>query len=314
MPVVHEDDFGVVRPAWKGRLRGTGTCLPQHQIGAGLWDVMPEPEITPRQHDLDKVSLDSRYYPKESISTRRLKGPVLDQKGEVKTSQNQTSDLDNRREGVKIIDFVPAHQKGVYAGSKRCFDWVLNKPSGFHNPIQWEDEVGPGKRPSHPVSANGMVALDRKKIFPEQPTGIPPKVLSKPPFGSEWGGWAQSGAPGRAPLMQPWDSLLPASGDNEVAENRFCDARLKRFPEMKYPDTTHLIQWHLDAQADIDPVMAKRVHLNQPTASSATSAAGQQIARVPRAGKPSNMPVEGAALPWYEKVREKELKAPLTAR
>eukprot|EP00439_Symbiodinium_sp_Y106_P028013 s400_g3.t1 len=167
----------------------------------------------------------------------------------------------------------------------------------------------PGVRPSHPVAANGPVGTEHRRSFPEKqhcPTAIPPPALCKPPSGSEWGGWAVGGAPGRGPMQQPWDSLL---GAGQEPEERFCDARTKRFPEMKYQDTSHHIRWHLDAKEHIDPINAKRIHRNVPTLDTASSPAGQRLAFQRASGRPSRMPVEGAALDWYDKVRVRELEA-----
>lgn len=54
------------------------------------------------------------------------------------------------------------------------------------------------------------------------------------------------------------------------------------------------------------PASAKRVHLNVPKV-------GHHLA-IPAAGRASNMPVEGAAMDWYERVRGQELQVPHTAR
>lgn len=48
----------------------------------------------------------------------------------------------------------------------------------------------------------------------------------------------------------------------------------------------------------MDQASAKRVHLNVPKV-------GHHLA-IPAAGRASNMPVEGAAMDWYERVRGQE--------
>jgi len=308
MPVT-EDDFGFSQPAWKGRLKGKGACLPQHSIGAGLWDVQPEPDPIPRLHDLAKPTLDGALYAIEAIPSRRLKKAVVNDEGEVIGSNPSRGCA--RPEGLRKIDFVPKSQRAPWDQLKRAYAFTT-RPTGYENPDQWEEVHVTGARPSHPVSAQGPVSLDTKKIFPERemPTGVPPVDLCKPPAGAEWGGWGANGAPGRAAMQQPWDSL---KGATEEAEARFSDARTKRFPHMKYHDTLHLTRWHADPVADIDDIVQKRIHMNRGTSSTAVSTAGQRIVH-PAAGILSNLPVEGSRLPWYEKVRNEELNATLSAR
>ncbi|CAK9055946.1 Uncharacterized protein (Fragment), partial [Durusdinium trenchii] len=278
-----QDDFGFGRAPWRSRLKNMGLCRPQPQIGTAIWDTTPEREPRVRGSDAARSQLDSKFYPKEAISSRPLKRP--------KTPPNRVDKV----EGIARIDHIPMKQRALHDTSKRCFPWARSQLTGYENPVQWEEEPIPGQRPSHPVSANGPVGVEHRRCFPEKqlPSGIPPPALCKPPFGSEWGGWALNGAPGRGPLQQPWDSLR---GANEEREERFCDARTKRFPEMKYEDTFHRTKWHLDAKDHVDPANAKRIHVNVPKVGLAT----------PAAGKASNMPVEGAAMDWYERVRGKE--------
>mgnify|MGYP002803424180 CR=1 FL=1 len=291
MPI-SEDDFGFAKAPWRSRLKKMGECRPQPQIGSAIWDTVPEKEPCIRQ-GAPRSQLDSKFYPKDPISSRPLKCPI------------PPPIRVEHKEGIKKIESIPLKQRAIHDTSKRCFPWARSQATGYENPVQWEEEPVPGKRPSHPVSANGPVGVEHRRCFPEKllPSGIPPPALCKPPFGSEWGGWAMNGAPGRGPLQQPWDSL---KGPNEEREERFCDARPKRFPEMMYEDTFHRTHWHLDARNHVDQASAKRVHLNMPKV-------GQHLA-IPAAGKASNMPVEGAALDWYERVRGKELQAPHTAR
>merc|ERR1712048_1475368 len=150
---------------------------------------------------------------------------------------------------LKHIDFVPQPSKAPQGGSKRCYDWVY-RPTGWENPVQYEEPPEPGKRPSHPVCSDGVVGLEHKKWFPEvlfAKTGIIPPGLCKAPHGS-WGGWGKGGTPGRRRQDGPWDSVQPKSGTHDPAQTefRFCDARTKAFPEMKYEDTWHLTRWHVD--------------------------------------------------------------------
>jgi len=199
------------------------------------------------------------------------------------------------------IQFTPQPQRGIFDTSKKCFEF-RHRPTGYDNPVQWEEPAMPGVRPSHPVSARGAVALEHKRSFPEkqhQETGIPPPHMCKAPVANEWGGWAESGAPGRRPLLGPWDSLEPEV-EGAPSEFRFCDARTKRFPEMKYHDTLHLTRWHLDPYKDVDSPGGHKLHFNMPTDgiiaatpkdSAPLSARWPKAApaRLPAAGRPSGI-------------------------
>eukprot|EP00434_Breviolum_minutum_P004887 symbB.v1.2.004312.t1/scaffold188.1/size279614/1 len=195
------DDFGFAKAPWRSRLKKMGECRPQPQIGSAIWDTVPEKEPCIRQ-GAPRSQLDSKFYPKDPISSRPLKCPI------------PPPIRVEHKEGIKKIESIPLKQRAIHDTSKRCFPWARSQATGYENPVQWEEEPVPGKRPSHPVSANGPVGVEHRRCFPEKllPSGIPPPALCKPPFGSEWGGWAMNGAPGRGPLQQPWDSL---KGPNE---------------------------------------------------------------------------------------------------
>lgn len=322
MPV-YEDDFGqrVLLNAGKGK--APGACQPRHGIGLSVLDVRPEREVKLREPELGKSHMHTgSVYALEDMSSRRLRGAVYDVQGKVLHTERLSSP-DRRGKGIRTCDFIPLPRRQLEHIAKRTFEHT-HRPTGYENPDQWEEPPVPGVRPSHPVSATGVVALERRRIFPERqhrPTGIPPPELSEAPHGSEWGGWARDGAPGRRPLQTPWDSLRPRPGAAEdTAEYRFSDARARRYPDLMYRPTAHLTSWHTHPQQDIDPVKMARVHLNTPTADTATAAAASETFRrnkalLPAAGKPSNLPNEGSAMPWYERIREAELRAvPLTAR
>lgn len=72
---------------------------------------------------------------------------------------------------------------------------------------------------------------------------------------------------------------------------------------MMTPSIEHIGTW---MRRIMDQASAKRVHLNVPKV-------GHHLA-IPAAGRASNMPVEGAAMDWYERVRGQELQVPHTAR
>merc|ERR1711920_235173 len=109
------------------------------------------------------------------------------------------------------------------------------------------------------------------------------------------------------PIVTIWDSFEPKH-ENIEAESHPSGARAKELP-----DTFHHTRWHLDAQHDIDTYASKQQHLN--TATRSTSHTARGVARLPAAGRPSGMPTEGCALPWYEKVRAAEVSgAPHSAR
>lgn len=280
--------------------KGPGLCARGPCLGATLADVPGEPG--PRQRELAELqrsSLEpgSNYCP-EAFSARRQRCAVLDASGQV-YEKNRPSAEATRPESIRIVGYDPRPYVEPGGRGKRCYDWT-HRPTGWENPDQWEEPPVPGQRPTHPVCAVGAVALEHKRSFPEkqlQETACPGQPrLSQAPFGSEWGGWARSGAPGRKPLLQPWDSLVPrgsTAADATEAAYRFSDAKRKPFPDMQYRDTSHLTRWHLDAKADIDPIARKMVHVNTPrqAPTSATTAAllalppaGVRSARGPRAG------------------------------
>merc|ERR1712146_599050 len=101
-------------------------------------------------------------------------------------------------------------------------------------------------------------------------TGVPPKTWCKQPPAAQWGGWSDGGAPGRRRQDGPWDSMAPGA-DGKRAD-QFGDARTRRFPEIKYHDTSHLTKWHMHADA-LDLHYPKQIHMNRPTVVAGASAA-----------------------------------------
>jgi len=213
-----------------------------------------------------------------------------------------------RQEGVKLIkqELQPPKDRP----SKRFFDWV-HRPTGPDNPYQYEEPADPPagvKRPEIGFAGYGAE------------TGVFPPALCKAPLcRSEFGGWDRdSGAPGRRIQDGPWDSMQPPDGSSDCAEAvfLFSDARTKRFPEMKYQPTFHLTTWHLDAKKDVDPRYQPKVHLNDPIVTKA-GANPPGARKYPSAGRHSGIAAEGAALSFYDRVRDDDEargRAPHTAR
>jgi hypothetical protein len=249
--------------------------------------------------------------PQEGKPNKVVKEVVNPITGKV-INMHRNSTGESRPEGIRKIEHVPTQNKGPVEGSKRSFPWVVSTQTGYNNPVQYEDPPEQGKRPSHPVFADGVIAIEHKKCFPEHAnakTAIVPPVLCKAPKDS-WGGWSRGGCPGRRRQDGPWDSMQPKSGDDDaqLAEFRFSDARTKRFPEMKYAPTFHLTRWHLDPEAHVDLRKQTRVHLNDPV----PTQAGAQLPEClydAAAGKPSGLPAEGAGLSFYDRVRDADDEA-----
>jgi hypothetical protein len=134
--------------------------------------------------------------------------------------------------------------------------------------------------------------------------------MSKAPIGNSWGGWARSGAPGRAYMDSPWQ-VEPRDRpleEGEEAEFRVSDARVKRFTEMTCQDTSWITSWHWDARRDIDPPKQNKFRLGTPN-EAFTSTCDDSVYRL-AAGKPSNL------LQLYDQVAEGRAMTPmpLTAR
>lgn len=126
--------------------------------------------------------LDEVAVPEEAQVTRRLKRPVLGPDGKVINAQ-APSNGNYRPQGLRAIHMVPEPQKHPQAGFKRQFAWI-HRPTAWDNPVTYEDPPEPGKRPSHPVCANGPVAVDGKRMFPERaPTATreerPPSIAAE---------------------------------------------------------------------------------------------------------------------------------------
>lgn len=305
------------------RRKAPGQFTPRDNIGASLGDLPDSPRPTPRSDngshaEGSSIAMGSMTVPE--IAYRREKKSVIDGDGQVIDCQRPSSGR-IRPQGLRNIEFVPAPQKNILDSRRRCYDWIYRPgETGYQNPMQYEEPPELGKRPSHPVPAIGLVELGHKRSFPEKQytqTGLPPPRMNKAPNSAEWGGWAKGGAPGRKPQVKPWEVA-----DDEGADGfRVCDARLKRYPEMKHT-TTDLLYWHWDPQHDVDPASQKRVHINDPmhpvaeqqdAARQGTHVLPRSLARTgldlvagPAAGQPSMVNVEGSRLGAYDRLRAVE--------
>lgn len=291
MPVT-EDDFG--KASLRTSRKAKGTFRPSNLIGTSIADVCAEPELRSRVVQPSNLGMGTVHF-HEPWESRRLRKPILDAAGFVIDGQRPSSGR-AKPEGIRKLDFVPLPQRLPHDCLKKCFNFD-DRPTGYEASLerQWEETPGPGMRPSHPVCAMGSVALEHRRAYPEQQnqaTGIPHPALSKAPkCGSEWGGWGANGAPGRYPLQQPWCSIEPEHEGGE-SEYRFCDARTKRFPEMKGHNTLELTRWHLDTQ-HVDYCASKQHHTN--TATPAFLATARGAARLPAAGRSSGLAAGGTA-------------------
>eukprot|EP00927_Polykrikos_kofoidii_P029747 TRINITY_DN25668_c0_g1_i1.p1 TRINITY_DN25668_c0_g1~~TRINITY_DN25668_c0_g1_i1.p1 ORF type:complete len:326 (-),score=26.98 TRINITY_DN25668_c0_g1_i1:297-1274(-) len=325
MPRLYEDDVGQGVFVSKGR--ASGICTPRHCIGATLNDVKSANDAPARlSKNSPRVGIGDLCPAEEvSLSCRRSRQEGRDPETARVINMHRPSSSKRRPESKRIIDFIPTKGKHPEDGSKRCFDDAITL-TGYENPIQYDAPTVPGLRPTHPVTANGVVSLDRRRIFPgiqNAPTGIPPQTLCKLPSGSQWGGWGRNGAPGRLTQFGPWDSMRPSEGSDDVqtAQSIFSDARKKSFPAHRDVPTFDLTTWHVDARNDVDRRRQLQIHLNETHCNRAQTATLSELASAssaPSAGKPSGLPVEGARLHFYDNVRAAELAftatAPQTAR
>lgn len=254
----------------------------------------------------------------QDVGSRRLKKAVYDREGKVVDCQAQSSGID-RPQGIRQVDEMPVPQKHPYEGSKRCFAWK-HKPTAWDNPMVFEEPTEPGKRPTHPVCSYGPVSKDRMRAFPDKAypaTGIPPPKMNRQPVGNEWGGWAKGGAPGRKPADGPWQVVPRGADENAEADFRVSDARVKRFPEMKYDDTLHLTAWHYDPKHDIDPVKISQISKLDPRGRKedfGNRHHDRDMLWGPPAGVPSGISVEGTPLESYDRIRKHERQQAMSAR
>jgi len=230
-------------------------------------------------HDIDNSGpSDQVEMDEKAQAVRRLKKSVIRADGTVVDASRTTSHLIVRPSSVRKVEQELMPQKHCEAGSKRQFAWI-HRPTAWENLVTYEEPPEPGVRPSHPVCAVGAVATERKRIYPdrEKATGIPPPRTSK---------------------VNPSPRDLKNDAEDEF---RVSDARVKKFPEMRYHDTSWLTNWHWDKDVDIDPIKKKTYSLGVPNPS--WTSTREETVYHPPAGK-------ACMLPSYEA----RAMTPLTAR
>lgn len=225
-------------------------------------------------HDIDCSGQSQEVKAQEEAQVgRRLKKPIISADGKIIDAQRCTTNC-GRPSGLRHIDSSPAPQKHPHAGSKRQFSWI-HRPTAWNNPVTYEDPPEPGKRPSHPVCANGPVALDRMRSFPE-------KMKATGQWQNQW----QTVDCGSVP--EEGEEKLPVS-----------DAPAKK--SENYNDTRWLTNWHWHSRQDVDPPKVNKYSLGVPI-ESCKSARAESVRRS-AAGKTSNLQAEGCSLAYYEQVR-----------
>jgi len=297
MPIT-EDDFGKPRLRAELPCRARGKSRPQHRIGATVADLAAytQPSKVSCENELGKSHLVSG--PKHDIDSdtyiQRRQKKTIYMDGRRVDAQLESLPSDTHQ-GVKHIDYVPSPQRPYFSDRKRCFDWT-HRPTGYENPLQYDT-----------LAENG-----HKRAFPElhyPDTNVASPRFSKAPHGSDWGGWARTGEPGRQRLNQPWDSVRPSAPDMPP-NMHFCDARRKKFSEMRYPETAEHTTWRAHPKDDVSHAPPTKIHLNQAMSGYSSPAAGGR--RAP-AGLRTGLATEGANLQFYDMVRDAE-RTPHTAR
>lgn len=218
----------------------------------------PESQLTDLsslQHDIEPSAPSEGREPQEEASNfRRLRRPVFGPDGAPMSVQTPSANsikenATKSRQGDQLP--LPAPQKNFCGGSKRHYAW-LHRPTAWDNPVTYEDPPELGKRPSHPVCANGVVATDRKRSFPERA------------------------------LVDNCGELLVLD-DGPEAEARGSEAGMKPRCQIKYPDTSWLLRWHWNPQ-DAEPPKPRKFSLNVPIAACSSTRA-ETVYQLP-AGKP----------------------------
>jgi len=160
----------------------------------------------------------------------------------------------------------------------------VRRPTAFDNPVTYEGPLVPGERPPHPVCNDGVVALDRKRAFPELAYKATSLVMGKRPeehntylnMSSGGGSWVPTEA-------------QDVAGLGEMDCIRISDARRKKFPEMTYTDTLHLTTWHW-GKGDLDHLpQPKQVRVADPSTIPEAVKWSVPEAAVPYAGKPQGV-------------------------
>lgn len=294
------DNFGKrpSRKSFKGR-----AWAPQDSIRSHLADLDSEPQRSSRDVSKQRSSLDVSSLVVHVGEERRARRPIAAWSDAAGSGRPLRRAMDDCPRAVRTMlpPVTRTPQKGTLDGAKRCFDWN-HKPTGYDNPEQFEEPVSPGVRPSHPVGPVGLVSQGHRRCFPDRALGstLPGATTKAAKNGAEWGGWAVGGAPGRAPMRQPWEV---AAVDGSCEDTfRVADARRRKRSDLKFPSTASHTMWHTHPHTDIDPLRQAQIHFCTPLPS---TAAAEELLR-PMAGKPSLMVTEGAALHYYDALRTDE--------
>jgi len=224
-------------------------------------------------HDIDRSGKsDAVEKQEQSQQTRRLKRPVLDKEGKPMDVQKPSDPFGARVSSIKHCDYKPEPVKDTRHGAKRQFSWI-HRPTAWNNPVTYEEPCEPGERAPHPISAAGLVATDRKRVYPEKNivTGVPP----------------------------PHDPSKEEVEDQEF--RNFVGGCVKRVPEMSN-DTSWLTEWHWDSRHDVVPPKQNKYSLGFPIESCTYT--HEQMVHSQAAGKHSGLQAEGSGLSWYDKVRK----------
>jgi hypothetical protein len=284
------------------------------QIGENVADVKGPDTIRQREPPYNRSNLhSSTLIVQDDSAGKRLKKSVLDEKNNPILSGNENMKgevylesvrLAEKPKSVRRIDWLPTPREKPE--SKRCFEWT-HRPTGYENPVQFEEPPEPGKRPTHPISPCGVPETggrrcpEYSKVYPK--TGIPAPALSKAPQDAGWGGWGPSGEPGRRRLDRPWEIAdRNYDGPGESVEMVIGDMSKKKFSDQRYQNTSALTMWHFDSKHDIDPIYQRRIHHCEAVRPDGTG----RLPHMPAAGKKSGAVAEGSALPWYDTVRGRE--------
>lgn len=210
-----------------------------------------------------------------SCSPRRPKMSVYDKEGTILNSQMPSAES-HRPTGRRWMDDTVIPKRSELDKSRSLCMEMLEHSTGYHNQSQYDKPMLPGERPEHPVCNYGTVESGHKRAFERQfaHTSIAPALAAKAAASkATWGGWGgNSGAPGRSPLRQPWDSVEPELPGGPL---RFRAGETARKPMMTGGkadmDESRSLTFHLTNdvlgtqldQLDLLP-RQKKVHQNQP--------------------------------------------------
>mmetsp|Transcript_55304 Transcript_55304/g.124197 ORF Transcript_55304/g.124197 Transcript_55304/m.124197 type:complete len:261 (+) Transcript_55304:82-864(+) len=239
----------------KKSYKGTGVFLPLDNLALGGWSeaAAPSAPVSTRSNQSNQSSLVLGSLNVQEAPQRRLKKEAL---------------LPSPRivhVGIRQVERpVRTRSVSMHGARKRCFPEKLAQATGLDNPDTLE-EIGM-KRPQH---------AGQESVVGELCRGLP-----APPNGAEWGGWGVKGAPGRKPMLQPWEvPEREEAGDSLV----FSDARRGKFQD-KYSKTASLVQWHPH-----EPLKRRveKIHTNVPLDGYAPEGCGNVM--MPTAGRPTKV-------------------------